>query len=108
MPAVAKRTHQFFSGLFDTLRGGPGPAFSVLATAVPVSCLQDAGMETAAGTGRFFTWQDAHRLLPGSTSSNNPGTERESIPSSRIFIAVSGFIRTGAEKLGIKNGDGSA
>ncbi|MCB1867592.1 MAG: molybdopterin-dependent oxidoreductase [Gammaproteobacteria bacterium] len=108
IPAVTPSGRlEFYSGLFDSLRalGVEGPAFSVLASAVPVSCRKDAGMaEPLAPDEFYFTYGKTPTVSYGSTNSNNPVLNAINTFKSDIYRGV--WIHPErAEKLGIKNGD---
>ena len=108
MPAVTPSGRiEFFSGLFDSLRamGVEGPAFSVLATAIPVSCRKEEGMEDPLELDEFyFTYGKTPTVSYGSTNSNNPVLNAINTFKADIYRGV--WIHPDrAEKLGIKNGD---
>ncbi len=108
MPAVTPSGRiEFFSGLFDSLRamGVEGPAFSVLATAIPTTCRKDAGMDKPLDYDEFyFTYGKTPTVSYGSTNSNNPVLDAINIFKAEIYRGV--WIHPDrADKLGIKNGD---
>lgn len=108
MPAVTPSGRiEFFSNLFDSLRamGVEGPAFSVLATAIPVSCRKEEGMQDPLDPDEFyFTYGKTPTVSYGSTNSNNPVLNAINTFKSDIYRGV--WIHPDrAEKLGIKNGD---
>ncbi len=108
MPAVTPSGRiEFFSGLFDSLRamGVEGPAFSVLATSVPISCRKDVGMEVPLNYDEFyFTYGKTPTVSYGSTNSNNPVLNAINLFKADIYRGV-WIHQDRAEKLGIKSGD---
>jgi anaerobic selenocysteine-containing dehydrogenase len=98
---------EFYSGLFDMLRGGgnTGPHFHVLATYIPAECREGKTMADALDADEFyFAYGKVPTISYGSTNSNNP-----------VLAAINTFkkdIYTGvwihperAQRLNIKMGD---
>ncbi len=109
MPAVTPSGRiEFFSGLFDSLRGMgvEGPSFDVLATAIPAGCRDNIGMETPLDTDEFyFTYGKTPTVSYGSTNSNNPVLSAINTFKAEIYRGV-WMHPDRAERLGIGNGDG--
>jgi len=82
-----------------------GPAFSVLATAIPTTCRKDAGMDKPLDYDEFyFTYGKTPTVSYGSTNSNNPVLDAINIFKAEIYRGV--WIHPDrAENLGIENGD---
>jgi len=108
MPAVTPSGRiEFFSGLFESLRamGVEGPAFSVLATDIPVSCRKDAGMGAPLDDDEFyFTYGKTPTVSYGSTNSNNPVLHAINTFKSDIYRGV-WMHPDRADRLGIGSGD---
>ncbi|MCB1858995.1 MAG: molybdopterin-dependent oxidoreductase [Gammaproteobacteria bacterium] len=108
IPAVtASGRIEFYSSLFDSLRdtGVEGPAFSVLATAVPVSCRDHAGADVPLDDDEFyFTYGKTPTVSYGSTNSNNPILNAINTFKAEIYRGV--WIHPErAQRLGLENGD---
>lgn len=108
IPAVtASGRIEFFSSLFDMLRGQghTGPYFSVLATYIPAECRDGKTMDQDLAEDEFyFAYGKAPTVSYGSTNSNNPVLAAINTLKKDIYTGV-WMHPDRADKLGIKTGD---
>ena len=73
MPSGSGRV-EFYSSLFDGLRGmgGTAPQFNVLATHIPTECRTGASSGSLADDEFYFTYGKAPTVSYASTNNNNP------------------------------------
>ncbi|MDD5058783.1 MAG: molybdopterin-dependent oxidoreductase [Sideroxydans sp.] len=104
MPSGSGRV-EFYSSLFDGLRGmgGTAPQFSVLATHIPTVCRSDAS-GSLADDEFYFTYGKAPTVSYASTNNNNPVLAAINLFKKDIYTNV--WIHPArAAFLGIANGD---
>jgi anaerobic selenocysteine-containing dehydrogenase len=108
IPAVtASGRIEFFSSLFDMLRGqgNTGPHFSVLATHIPSECREGQTMDQPLTEDEFyFAYGKVPTVSYGSTNSNNPVLAAINLLKKDIYMGV-WMHPDRAAKLGIKTGD---
>jgi len=108
IPAVtASGRIEFFSSLFDMLRGqgNTGVHFSVLATHIPSECREGQTMDQPLGEDEFyFAYGKVPTVSYGSTNSNNPVLAAINTLKKDIYMGV-WMHPDRAAKLGVKTGD---